>query len=135
MRNGSAESPVLPPVLDSNRPFVAALQARFPEVAAEIDFQGASGLLQIEVGSFEQVSLRAYNAGDLNAVRRYFAFADAALDGADDALTNALHVSYAEGFAWGSEHEQRARRLMPERLGAAYDAMREHLHALSHRAA
>lgn len=76
----------MPPVLDSNRSFIEALRARFPEVAAEIDFQKAGGNLHVEVGSFEQVSLRAYNAGYLDAVRSYFTFADAALDGADSAL-------------------------------------------------
>jgi hypothetical protein len=116
----------MPLLSDANRPFVDTLRARFPEVAAEIDAMDAHGLLHIEVGAFEIVTLRAYGRGDLDAVRRYFAFADDALGTADDALTNALHVSYAEGFALGTAHEQTARSLMPPRLAVAFDAVRVH---------
>jgi len=35
-------------------------------------------------------------------------------------------ISFAEGFALGTAHEQTARSLMPPRLAAAFDAMRVH---------
>ena len=118
------------PELDDNRQFIETLRARFPEVADEIDFMGVEGLLYVEIGTFEEVSLRAWNSGNIDALLLYFAFVDDALDGADDNLVNALHVSYAEGFAWGSDREQEARRLMPPRLGAAFDSMLDHLRKL-----
>ena len=118
------------PDLDDNRQFIETLRARFPEVAEEIDSLKVNGFFYSELGVFERISICAWNAGDTDVLIRYFAFVDDALDGADDTLVNALHVSYAEGFAWGSKHEQDARRLMPARLGAAFDSMRDHLRKL-----
>jgi hypothetical protein len=116
----------MPLLSDANRPFVDSLRAHFPEVAAEIDAMDTHGLLHMEVSAFEAVSVRAYDRGDLDAVRCYFAFADDALGTADEALTNALHVSYVEGFALGAAHDQTARSLMPPRLAAAFDAVQAH---------
>ena len=88
-------------------------RGRAGDAVTRRDFDGSQGLLHVEVGAFERVSLQAYNSGDTDTVRRHFAFADDALDGADAALVNALHVSYAERFAWGAAHEQNAKSLMP----------------------
>ena len=56
-------------------------------------------------------------------MQKHFAFVEQAIASADAALLNALHVSYAEGFAWGSPREQSARAMMPPRLGQLFDAM------------
>ena len=68
-------------------------------------------------------SLAAFNREDITTVQKHFAFVEQAIASADAALLNALHVSYAEGFAWGSPREQSARAMMPPRLGQLFDAM------------
>ena len=107
----------------SRHPFVEELRARFPEVREAVDAHEIAGLLHCEVGAFAQLSVDAFNAGDFDRVERYFAFVNDAFADADAELKNALHVSYAEDFAWGTAHEQTARRLMPPRLALAFDGM------------
>ncbi|HIG74796.1 MAG TPA: hypothetical protein EYQ24_09555 [Bacteroidetes bacterium] len=109
--------------MPNRHPFVLALRDLFPEVKAAVDSYEIAGLLHCEVGEFARLSVEAFNAGDLDRVRRYFEFASGAFEGADAGLRNALHVSYAEAFAWGTPHEQTARALMPERLALAFDGM------------
>ncbi len=73
---------------------------------------------------FAKRSLEAFRAGDLDTVRRHFAFVEGGFDDAGDlALINALHVSYVEEFAWGFEEDRAARALMPPRLTDAFDQM------------
>ena len=88
-----------------------------------VDDEIVRTLLHCEVGEFARLTREAHEAGDLNRVRRYFEFVDQSFDGADDALVNALHVSYAEVFAWGTKHDQKARWLMPPKLASAFDEM------------
>ena len=82
-------------------PFVAALVESFPEVQDEPLF-GDGLLLHLSVGAFEQLSLAAFDREDIATMQKHFAFVEQAIASADAALLNALHVSYAEGFAWGS---------------------------------
>ena len=113
----------MPPPTPVRHPFVAALRVRFPEVQPAIDSYEVVGLIHCEVGEFARLSVEAFNAGDLERVRRYFEFVNEAFADADPELKNALHVSYAENFAWGTPHEQTARDLMPPRLALAFDGM------------
>ena len=101
--------------------FIAELRARFPEVTSELDAMEFEGLLHPEVGLFEQVTLRAWAEGDAETVRQYLAFVNDAMAVARPDVLDALYVSYAEGFAWGSPSQQQARELMPKRLAAAFD--------------
>ena len=54
-----------------------------------------------------------------------FAFIDDAIADADSELQNAFQVSYAQSLAWGTAHEQTARRLVSDRLAMAFDRMLE----------
>ena len=114
---------MLPPPEPKRHPFIQALWEHFSEIRDDVDDPVNYGLLHIELGMFAQRSLEAFRSGDLDTVRRYFDFVETGFDGADDALINALHVSFAEDFAWGSPHDKTARSLMPERLGEAFDVM------------
>ena len=106
-------------------PFILALCNEFPEVREEIqsEWPETQVLLHICMGLFETISLEAFRRGDIATVQRYFDFAETGFDDADDALLNAFHVSYAEGFAWGTPYDKTARALMPPRLAEAFDAM------------
>ena len=54
-----------------------------------------------------------------------FAFIDDAIADAGPELQNAFQVSYAQSLAWGTAHEQTARRLVSARLALALDRMPE----------
>ena len=113
----------MPPAPSQRHPFIEALRDRFPELAPAVDDETVRGLLHCEVGEFARRTREAHEAGDSERVRLYFDFADRSFEGADEALLNALHVSYVEVFAWGTKHDQKARRLMPPRLASAFDRM------------
>ena len=118
----------MPAVYDHTR-FIQEIRARFPRVAAEIDESG-DGLLHVEMGTLERMTLEAYDAGDSDTVRRHFDFAEEVLQTADEAVLDALDVSFVEGFAWGGERRRAARRVMPKGLQARFDDLVErHDHA------
>tara|TARA_R100000789_G_C2879631_1_gene114056 strand:- start:4 stop:411 length:408 start_codon:yes stop_codon:yes gene_type:complete len=60
---------------EEQHPFVVALAETFPEVEAEPLFDDGL-LLHLSVGAFEQLSLAAFNRGDILTVRKYFAFVE-----------------------------------------------------------
>ena len=104
--------------------FIQELRARFPSVAAEID-DSRDDLLHLEMGTLERMTLEAYDLGDLDTVRQHFDFVEEVLQTADEAVIDALDVSFVEGFAWGGEQRWAARRVMPKGLQARFDDLVE----------
>ena len=78
--------------------FLKLLAEQFPEVSATID-DIADGLLHLEVAAFRRCVETAADSGRLWDVERYLRFVDDILPQADDALDNALGVSFIEDFA------------------------------------
>jgi len=80
--------------------FIKLLGERFPEVVAtftDVD----EGLLHLEVAAFRICVERAMDEGRLWDTERYLRFVDEILPLADEALDNAIGVSFIEDFALG----------------------------------
>ena len=103
--------------LDHQR-FIAALTQQFPEVAATLD-DIDDGLLHLEMAAFRRCVENAMDEGRLWDVERYCRFIDESLRNADDALDNAIGVSFIEDFALGEWSENRHKAVterLPQRL-------------------
>jgi len=98
--------------------FISAIIAQFPEVAATFD-EIDNGLLHLEVAAFRRCVEDAIDNGRLWDVERYTRFIADSLTNADDALNNAIGVSFIEDFALGDFTEQRRKAVsdrMPKKL-------------------
>lgn len=103
----------------NHRAFVAALGARFPEVAASIDPEVEGGLLHLEMGAFLQHTMDAIRNGDRDVVAACFAFADDLLVRGDDAVVNAVYVSFLEHLVFEGRKTAWAKTVLSPRLEAA----------------
>ena len=74
--------------------FIEMLADRFPEVVGAID-KCEDGLLHCEVAVFRRVTEEAMDAGRFWNVEQYFRFVEEVLPNADDAVANAIEVSFA----------------------------------------
>jgi hypothetical protein len=94
--------------------FIHAIQSQFPEIAAMWDDIDDS-LLHLEVAVFRRCVETAMDDGRLWDVERYCRFIADSLANADDALDNAIGVSFIEDFALGEITELR-RKAVHERI-------------------
>ena len=78
--------------------FLKLLADQFPEVA-EIFTDIDDGLLHLEVAAFRRCAESAADSGRLWDFERYLRFVDEIIPQADDALDNALGISFIEDFA------------------------------------
>ncbi|MEL6443606.1 MAG: hypothetical protein AAF089_14340 [Bacteroidota bacterium] len=99
--------------------FTTLVKSHLPEVHTRMIELDALGLLHVEMGILEGMTIQAYN-DRLNVARRYLAFADEVLARADAAALNALDVSFVEGLVFGGCDEG-IRDWMPAQLQKAYD--------------
>lgn len=97
--------------------FIHHVLLHLPEVAARIG-EDDFGTLHLEMGAMKLATREAILRYDLHAVRRHFAFIAYLFAHADNALQDAIRISYLEGLfldepasAYG-----RARAVMPELL-------------------
>ena len=107
--------------------FIAAIASQFPEVAANID-EVDDGLLHLEVAAFRRCVEDAIDNGQMWNVERYCRFIYDSFANADDALDNAIGVSFIEDFALGEITEQRRRAVherMPKQLRAEIIAIND----------
>jgi len=94
--------------------FIDAVRSQFPEVAATWD-DIDDGLLHLEVAAFRRCVETAMDDGRLWDVERYCQFIASSFANADDALDNAIGVSFVEDFALG-EITTKRRRAVHERM-------------------
>lgn len=109
--------------------FVALLTERFPAVAAAIT-DIAAGLVHCEMAELRRATNAAIAAGDLATVRRHFEFVDEVLRAADEAVENAVVVSYLEDLDFRDPHGDAARKLLRPRLRTELDAQNVYLEKL-----
>lgn len=94
--------------------FISAIQSQLPEVAAS--WNGIDeGLLHLEVAAYRQCVECAIDEGRMWDVERYCRFLADSLANADDALENAISISFIEDFALGQITDQR-RQAVHERM-------------------
>jgi hypothetical protein len=97
------------PMIDHSA-FIKMLADRFPEVVEAIN-EYEDGLLHCEVAVFRRTAEEAMDTGRLWNVEQYFRFVEEVLPNADNAVANAIEVSFLEDFAIGEYTEQRHRAL------------------------
>jgi hypothetical protein len=116
--------------IDHSR-FVALLGQRFPRIAEAIA-DCATGLLHPEMATFGRATIGAIREGDLETVKAHFAFADELYRDGDDAVVNAVNVSYLElvDFEGRKAKGIRARQLLSPRLQQAVRDLEEYWDAL-----
>ncbi len=93
------------------------LALRLPEVAEQVD-ESDFGYIHLEVGVFRLASRAAIRRGDMEAWRRHLIVASDLFGRADNALYEALQVSYLEAL-FIDECDERfmlARSMLPERM-------------------
>ncbi|MBL8734275.1 MAG: hypothetical protein JNN13_18005 [Planctomycetes bacterium] len=110
--------------------FIDALRAQFPAAAAEIDPDIECGLLHLEVGAFCRHAEDAIRAGDAAAVRDCFRFAEWLLQHGDDAVVNAVNVSFLEHLLFEGRKTAWAKSLMPPALARAWQEMQDYMRQL-----
>ncbi|MDR3623212.1 MAG: hypothetical protein P4L85_27915 [Paludisphaera borealis] len=108
--------------------FVALLNERFPEVAAQID-DISEGLLHLEMATFSRATQAAIDSQDEEAVKRHFRFIDEVFRDAAPDVENAVNVSYLEHlrFEGRKAGPTKARGLLPPRLHQALIELEEYL--------
>ena len=103
--------------------FLTALAERFPEVSARIsDLE--SGLLHLEMGVVSAATCSAIEAGNWQAVAAHFGFVGEVFSAGDDAVRNAVYVSYLENVLLGETATPflSARAMLPPVLNTAPEA-------------
>ncbi len=88
------------PTRINHESFIKAVTSLFPEVVASID-EFEDGLLHLEVAAFRQCVENAIDNGRMWDVERYCRFIADQYANADDALENAIGISFIEDFALG----------------------------------
>ncbi len=100
--------------------FVAELSREFPDIAEELDDETCQDLLYVQTGVFARYTQTAIDHGDRGLTARCFLAADRAAAGGDDAVRNAIGVSFLEhlNFQDGKVRREWAFDLLSERLKA-----------------
>ena len=112
--------------------FLQALTERFPEIAASIsDIE--SGLLHPEMGVISHATRSAIAAHKWEAVKEQFEFIGEIFVGANDAVRNAVYVSYLENVFLGetSSDFKMARAMLPPVLNHAMSELEAHFERLA----
>ena len=111
--------------------FICELYQRFPAVRDEIDPEIEGGLLHLEVSAFTRLTLQAIEATNRDAVTRCFQFAERLLVHGDNAVKNAVYVSYLENLEFAEESQLWAADLMPRALLRAWFEIQEYMDKIS----
>jgi len=107
--------------------FIAALRLRFPTAAAEIDPDIEGGLLHLEMAAFTHHAEGCIRDGDATMVRECFLLADWLLQHGDDAVVNAVHVSFLEHLLFEDRKTAWAKSLMTPSLARAWEAIHDYM--------
>jgi len=79
-------------------------------------FEEWESLLHLQVSEFRQFTQNAIEAHSIGVVSSCFQIATAALREGDDALKNAIYVSYLEELDFRSDAAKEVQQLMPDEL-------------------
>ena len=113
--------------------FLRALAKRFPEIAVNID-EIDSGLLHLEIAVVSRATHEAVRAQRWEMVASHFAFMEEVFAGGNEAIKNAVCVSYVENIFLGetSVGHVHARAMLPPELATALAELEAHFQMLSH---
>jgi hypothetical protein len=83
------------------------------------DFEEWDGLVHLQVSEFKDFTQRAIEARSFDVVSKCFQIALAALLDGDDAVRNAIYVSYLEDLDFRGDAGKQAAQMMPGELKQA----------------
>jgi hypothetical protein len=90
----------------------------FPELRERMDWDDVVHMEMSELTTFTQTAI---NAGSFDVVQKSFRIAEVALESGDDALLNAIYVSYLETLDFRGDAGKEALKLMPAKLSKGRD--------------
>lgn len=103
----------------SNKDFVGAVLAAFPELREDIN--ECHSLPHLEAGEFAAFTQAAKGRGDFATYGRCVTLVDRFLADADSALAGALRLSYLEHLDFEGSRGPAAWQLLPPRLQSAWE--------------
>jgi len=120
------------PTID-RKAFLQALATQFPEIAENIG-EGESGLLHLEMAAMSHATLEAIEARSWNSVAAHFSFIDEVFASGNEAVQNAVYVSYLENIFLGEASAEfaNARAMLPPTLAAGLVRLEAHFEKLAH---
>lgn len=109
----------------SRERLVEEIVEAFPSLESDIRDETWAGLLHLEVSSFSRYTQKQIDSGDRLELKRCFELARRFLLQGDDAVKNAMYVSYLEHLNLKDEKITRSWALsgMPEPLKEGYTAI------------
>ena len=114
--------------------FLRVVRERFPsEEHPDLhrDLSGAAqGLLHVQMGAFSGFTQRAIERGDFERVTACFAVIGVLMERPDEALLNALNVSFFENLKFRGKKGRHAWNLLPPAQQKAWLDMEAYLNAL-----
>ena len=120
------------PTIDQEA-FLQALATRFPEIAENIT-EIESGLLHLEMAVVSHATHEAIEAKDWQTAAAHFSFIGEVFIRGNEAIENAVCVSYLENVFLGETSAKfaSARAMLPPVLAAALVQLEAHFEALAH---
>ena len=111
--------------IDRDR-FIALLNDRLPDVAADID-ECETGLLHLEINALARASLAAIRAEDIAVLRTHFSLVEDVFQNGTAEVQSALCTAYLEQIDFRGRRAMkiRAREMLTPQLRANVEALEE----------
>ncbi len=101
--------------------FSGVVIREFPQLKQEFDYWGDDDLLHLQMMEFLKFTQNEIASRSFDVVRKCFEIAATGLKNGDDALRNAIYVSFLEGLDLRSDEGREAYTLMPDELKKGRD--------------
>jgi hypothetical protein len=126
-------SPMSTPSPIDRETFLQVLATRFPEIAENIG-ELESGLLHLEMGVVSNATREAITAENWQTVAVHFSFIAEVFAHGNEAIQNAVYVSYLENVLLGEASTEfaTARAMLPPALAEAIVQLEAHFEMLAH---
>ncbi len=118
-------------LIDPNE-FLGLLGVEFPVIYAAIDSDHLD-LIHLVMAEVARATSKAIDKRDWDQVRSHFAFMESVLSNANEAVANAICVSYLENLLFGEADANHlyAKSLLPEKLKTSFAELEAHFEMLS----
>ena len=107
---------------------IAFVEQRFPEISDELHDETIEGLMHPQIGEFSRYAQAAIDRGDINVWSRVTEVFMELWQDCDDAVRNALNVSFLEhlNFKDGKVQRRWAYNVMPKTMKVAWQEMEQY---------
>ena len=126
MHGTLAAMPTRPPIDPAG--FVQLVASAYPDLGAELDED--DGLETVQMGTFCEHTQAAIDRGDIGVVVTCFDIADRVIADGDDAMKNAIHVSFLEDLDFRGSHGSEAFKKLTPALRKGWIDINEYMETL-----